>query len=50
MISDKNIRIAITVKKEVKEMLEKLAKDDNRSASNYIETLICQEYAKSKSR
>lgn len=35
-IADDNIRVMITIPKELKEELEKEAKEDNRSLSNYI--------------
>lgn len=37
--SDK-IRILVTVPREVKEQLEEVAKQENRSVSNYVYTLI----------
>lgn len=39
-ISDNNTRIQITIPKELKKQLEKKAKENNRSVSNYIVTLI----------
>lgn len=39
-ISDENTRIQVTLKKELKRKLEKKAKEDNRSVSNYIVALI----------
>lgn len=35
-IADDNVRVMITIPKELKEELEKEAKEDNRSLSNYI--------------
>ena len=40
MISENNTRVLITMPKETKERLEKLAKEDNRSVNNLILTLI----------
>ena len=39
-ISNENTRIQITLPKELKEKLEKKAKKDNRSVSNYVVKLI----------
>lgn len=39
-ISDKNTRTLITIPKELKEDLEKLAKADNRSFNNLIITIL----------
>jgi len=40
MISDTNTRTLITLSKEIKEKLEQLAKSENRSLSNYINTIL----------
>ena len=40
MISENNTRVLITMPKETKERLEKLAKEDNRSVNNLILTII----------
>jgi predicted DNA-binding protein len=40
MISENNIRVLVTMPKETKEKLEKLAKEDNRSVNNLILTVI----------
>jgi len=44
-ISDSNTRILIIIPKELKEELEKKAKENNRSVSNYIVTLIKKDVA-----
>ena len=46
-ISKENIRIQITLPKELKEKLEKKAKEDNRSVSNYVVKLIQTDVADS---
>lgn len=40
MISESNTRVLVTMSKETKEKLEKLAKEDNRSVNNLILTVI----------
>jgi predicted DNA-binding protein len=40
MISNKNTRTLITLPKELKTKLEKLAKSENRSLNNYIVTIL----------
>lgn len=45
-ISSDKVRILVTVTREVKEELEKAAKQENRSVSNYIYTLIQKELNK----
>jgi predicted DNA-binding protein len=40
MISENNTRVLVTMPKETKEKLEKLAKNDNRSVNNLILTVI----------
>ena len=40
MISENNTRVLVTMPKETKERLEKLAKEDNRSVNNLILTVI----------
>jgi len=40
MISKNNTRVLVTMSKETKEKLEKLAKEDNRSVNNLILTII----------
>ena len=40
MISDNNTRVLVTMPKETKERLKKLAKEDNRSVNNLIVTII----------
>lgn len=39
-ISDKNTRIAVTIPKDIKLQIEKIACKENRSLSNLIVTLI----------
>ena len=39
-ISEENTRIQVTIPKDLKKQLEKKAKAENRSVSNYIVTLI----------
>lgn len=39
-ISDKNTRIAVTIPKDIKLQIEKIACQENRSLSNLIVTLI----------
>ena len=39
-ISDKNTRIAVTISKDIKVQIEKIACKENRSLSNLIVTLI----------
>ncbi|GEM_PF-1101155 len=45
-ISDKNTRIPITLPKDLKERIERIAKEQNRSFSNLVVTLLI-EYEKS---
>ena len=40
MISENNTRVLVTMPKETKERLEKLAKEDNRSVNNLILTIL----------
>lgn len=40
MISKDNIRVLITLNRDLKQQLEKLAKEENRSLSNYILTVL----------
>jgi predicted DNA-binding protein len=40
MISENNTRVLVTMPKETKESLEKLAKEDNRSVNNLILTIL----------
>jgi predicted HicB family RNase H-like nuclease len=40
LISDKNTRTVITIPKELKEKLEKLAVDENRSFNNLVITVL----------
>ena len=40
MISENNTRLLVTMPKETKERLEKLAKEDNRSVNNLILTIL----------
>ena len=47
-VSDKNARIVITTSKEIKEELEKLAKKEDRSLSNYISVILKDIVKKSK--
>lgn len=42
-VSNDKIRILVTVPREVKEQLEEVAKQENRSVSNYVYTLIQKE-------
>jgi predicted HicB family RNase H-like nuclease len=39
-ISEKNTRTLITLPKELKEQLEKEAKEENRSFNNYVITIL----------
>lgn len=39
-ISDKNTRTLLTISKELKKELEKIAKDQNRSLNNLIVTVL----------
>lgn len=39
-VSDENTRTLITLKKEEKEELEKIAKEQNRSFSNLVQTIL----------
>lgn len=39
-ISNENTRTNITISKELKSQLEKLAKQDNRSFNNYVITVL----------
>lgn len=39
-IGEDKTRIILTLKKDVKEALDKLAQEDNRSTSNYLQNLI----------
>lgn len=45
-IPDDKIRVMITIEKELKEELEKEAKEDNRSLSNYIGHLLINRTSK----
>ncbi|MBR6588328.1 MAG: Arc family DNA-binding protein [Kiritimatiellae bacterium] len=44
-VSDDKVRTNITFPKELKERLERIAKDDNRSFNNLVITIL-QEYMK----
>ena len=46
-ISSNNVRVNITVAKEEKEKLEKIAKEDKRSVSNLIAKIV-KEYLENK--
>lgn len=48
MVSDENTRILIRIPKEAKEKLEKKAKKENRSVSNYVLNLILKDIENSK--
>lgn len=39
-VSSDKMRILVTVPRDLKEQLEQVAKDENRSVSNYVLTLI----------
>lgn len=39
-VSDENTRTLITLQKEEKEELEKIAKEQNRSFSNLVQTIL----------
>lgn len=39
-IGEDKTRIILTLKKEVKETLDRLAQEDNRSTSNYLQNLV----------
>jgi len=45
-ISDKNTRILVIIPKELKKQLEQKAKENNRSVSNYVVTLIQKDVSK----
>ncbi len=45
-ISDKNTRMLVIIPKELKKQLEKKAKENNRSVSNYVVTLIQKDVSK----
>lgn len=47
MISKDNTRIQITLPKELKKKLEKKAKEDGRSVSNYVVKLIKEDVSDS---
>lgn len=40
MISDNNTRVMVTIPKELRETLQKIAKEENRSLSNLIVTIL----------
>lgn len=40
MVSKDNIRIMITIPKEILEKIQKLAKADNRTISNFIVSIL----------
>lgn len=40
MIKEDKTRIQVVISKDTKEKLEKLAKQENRSVSNFVSTLI----------
>jgi predicted DNA-binding protein len=46
MVSDKNTRTLITLPKELKEKLEVMAREQNRSLSNLILTILLREVEK----
>jgi len=48
-ISDTNTRTIITMPKEIKAKLEQLAKEENRSLSNYILNVLQNNIGKSTS-
>lgn len=45
-ISDEKTRFLLTLEKKDKEKLEKMAKDENRSLNNLIETILKKHLAK----
>ena len=45
-ISDKNTRMLVIIPKELKKQLGKKAKENNRSVSNYVVTLIQKDVSK----
>jgi metal-responsive CopG/Arc/MetJ family transcriptional regulator len=45
-LSKDKIRILVNIPKDLKEQVEKMAKDDNRSVSNFIVNLIEKELKK----
>lgn len=49
-VAKDNDRIVVTVSKEVKEQLERLADKDNRSLSNYASTILQRHVEKEKER
>ncbi|WP_252224989.1 MULTISPECIES: DNA-binding protein [unclassified Clostridium] len=46
-ISDKNTRTLITIPKELKSKLERIAKNDNRSFNNLVITILSNHIADS---
>lgn len=48
MVSEDKTRFLITVSKELKQQLEILAKENNRSLSNYINTILIDHCKKNK--
>ncbi|HFE4994833.1 TPA: DUF6364 family protein [Staphylococcus aureus] len=40
MIKEENTRISVTVSKEIRDKLKRIAKNENRSMSNMVEHLI----------
>jgi len=42
-ISDKNTRVLVTMPKDLKDKLEKKAKDENRTVNNLILTILLRE-------
>lgn len=49
-IADENTRIQVTISKELKRDLEKKAKQNNRSVSNYVTTLIKKDLYENKTK
>lgn len=46
-VAKENVRISITIPKELRDKLQEIAKADNRTLSNYIVTVM-QEHLKDK--
>lgn len=45
---DKNTRVVITLPKEIKEQVQELANQDNRTMTNYIVNLILKDIERKK--
>lgn len=49
-ISNQNIRIQVTIPKNIKNQLEIKAENNNRSVSNYVASLILKDLSKEPSQ